>query len=66
VQGVVILQTIIDTEGLVRNIKILKGLPSGLTEAAVEAVSAWRFEPATLDGKPVAVYYLVTVSFSVQ
>ena len=36
------------------------------TESAVEAVSTWRFEPATLEGKPVAVYYLVTVSFSVQ
>jgi hypothetical protein len=29
-------------------------------------VSSWRFEPATLDGEPVAVYYIVTVSFSVQ
>ncbi len=66
VQGVVILQTIIDVEGNVRNIKVLKGLPSGLTESAVEAVATWRFEPATLNGKPVAVYYLVTVSFSVQ
>ena len=66
VQGVVILQTIIDTLGNVTDVKVLKGLPSGLTEAAVDAVSKWRFEPATLEGKPVAVYYLVTVSFSVQ
>ena len=66
VQGVVILQTIIDRTGKVTNVKVLKGLPSGLTEAAVDAVSKWRFEPATLEGKPVAVYYLVTVSFSVQ
>lgn len=66
VQGVVILQTIIDKLGNVTDVKVLKGLPSGLTEAAVEAVSSWRFEPATLEGKPVAVYYLVTVSFSVQ
>jgi protein TonB len=66
VQGVVILQTIIDKVGHVTDIKVLKGLPSGLTEAAVEAVSSWRFEPATLEGEPVAVYYLVTVSFSVQ
>jgi TonB family protein len=66
IQGVVILQTIIDTVGNVTDVRILKGLPSGLTEAAVEAVSSWRFKPATLDGKPVAVYYLVTVSFSVQ
>ena len=66
VQGVVILQTIIDKVGNVTDIKVLKGLPSGLTEAAVEAVSKWRFKPATHEGKPVAVYYLVTVSFSVQ
>ncbi|MCG6949448.1 MAG: TonB family protein [Acidobacteria bacterium] len=66
VQGVVILQTIIDTLGNVTDIRVLKGLPSGLTEAAVEAVSSWRFKPATLEGEPVAVYYLVTVSFSVQ
>lgn len=66
VQGVVILQTIIDKAGNVTDVKVLKGLPSGLTEAAVEAVSSWRFKPATLEGKPVAVFYLVTVSFSVQ
>jgi TonB family protein len=66
VQGVVILQTIIDKLGNVTDVKVLKGLPSGLTEAAVEAVSSWRFKPATLEGEPVAVYYLVTVSFSVQ
>jgi len=66
VQGVVILQTIINTDGNVTDVKVLKGLPSGLTEAAVAAVSSWRFKPATLEGRPVAVYYLVTVSFSVQ
>ena len=66
VQGVVILQTIINTDGDVTDVKVLKGLPSGLTESAVAAVSSWRFKPATLEGRPVAVYYLVTVSFSVQ
>jgi TonB family protein len=66
VQGVVILQTIIDTLGKVTDVRVLKGLPSGLTEAAVQAVSSWQFRPATLDGKPVAVYYIVTVTFSVQ
>jgi TonB family protein len=66
VQGVVILQTIINAVGKVTDIKVLKGLPSGLTEAAVEAVSKWEFRPATLEGKPVAVYYMVTITFSVQ
>jgi TonB family protein len=66
IQGVVILQTVIDTLGNVTDVKVLKGLPSGLTESAIEAVGQWRFRPATLDGRPVAVYYLVTISFSVQ
>ena len=66
VQGVVILQTIIDAMGNVTNIRVLKGLPSGLTEAAVEAVSQWRFRPATMEGEPVWVHYMITVSFSVQ
>jgi TonB family protein len=66
VQGVVILQTIIDTLGKVTNVRVLKGLPSGLTEAAVAAVREWKFNPATLDGQPVAVYYMVTITFSVQ
>lgn len=66
IQGAVILQTIIDARGKVTDIRVLKGLPSGLTEAAVAAVSQWRFRPATLEGEPVAVHYLVTISFSVQ
>lgn len=66
IQGVVILQSIIDEQGLVRDVKVLRGLPMGLTEAAVEAVRQWRFEPATLRGRPVAVYYNLTVSFTLQ
>ena len=38
----------------------------GLTDAAIEAVSHWRYDPARLKGEPVAVYYLVSVSFSIQ
>lgn len=66
VQGVVVLQTVIDVLGNVVDVEVLKGLPAGLTEAAVDAVSRWRFRPASLHGEPVAVRYLVTVSFSVQ
>jgi protein TonB len=66
IQGVVILQAVIDRQGNVTDVKVLKGLPFGLTEGAVEAVRQWKFEPATLNGKPVAVYYNLTVNFSLQ
>ncbi len=66
VQGVVIVQAIIDKQGTVTNVKVLKGLPMGLSQAAVDAIKQWRFKPATLNGKPVAVYYNLTVNFRLQ
>jgi periplasmic protein TonB len=38
----------------------------GLDRAAVEAVEKWRFKPAMLEGRPVKVYYVLTVNFQVQ
>ncbi len=66
IQGVVIVQAIIDCAGFVTDINVLKELPMGLTEAAVEAISQWRFEPARLNGSPVSVYYNLTVNFRLQ
>jgi TonB family protein len=64
--GTVILETIIDTQGNIRALRVLKDQPYGLTEAAVEAVKAWTFKPATLDGKPVTVWYILTVNFRMR
>lgn len=66
VQGVVILQAIINSEGLVDAVEVLKGLPQGLGEAAAEAVRGWTFLPARKDGLPVPVYFNLTVRFSLQ
>lgn len=67
IQGVVIVEAIIDKEGNVTNVKILKGLPMGLDQAAADAIKRWKFKPATLgNGKPVAVYYTLTVNFQLQ
>ncbi len=66
IQGVVILQTIIDKHGNVTDVKVLKGLPMGLDEAAVEAVKQWKFRPATLNGEPIEVYYNLVVKFQLD
>jgi TonB family protein len=66
VTGVVILEAVIDEQGDVTNTRVLKGLPRGLDRAAVEAVATWKFEPATLEGKPVQVYYVLTVNFQLD
>ena len=63
VQGVVIVESVIDKEGCVRNSRVLKGLPLGLNTAALNAVRSWVFEPARFKERPVAAYYVVTVNF---
>jgi TonB family protein len=67
--GKVILEAIIDTEGRVRNPSILVPAEAGdqvtFAASAVDTVCDWRFKPATLEGRPVKVFYTLTVSFEV-
>jgi len=65
-QGVVILECVIDRTGRVVQSKVLKGLPLGLDAAAVAAAEQWRYSPATRNGKPVRVYYPLTVEFNLR
>jgi periplasmic protein TonB len=64
--GLVIVQVVVEKDGTVTDVEVLKAEPFGLTEAAVDAVERWRFEPARLGGEPVAVYFQLTVRFTLQ
>lgn len=66
VQGVVILEAIIDERGNVSNVRVLRGLPMGLDREAVEAVKQWKYRPAMLNGRPVRVYFTLTAHFTIQ
>jgi TonB family protein len=66
VTGVVILETVIDEQGNVTDVKVLKSLHEGLDQAAMEAVRTWKFKPATLAGRPVPVYYTLTVNYTMD
>ena len=65
VQGVVIVEAIIDATGRVADTRVLRSIPL-LDEAAVEAVRQWEFTPTQLNGTPQAVVMTVTVNFTVQ
>ncbi len=66
VSGIVILETIIDKAGVVKDVQVLKPLPYGLDQAAVDAVKQWRFEPGMKDGVPVDVVFTLTVNFKLD
>jgi len=66
IQGVVILELIIDTDGRVESVNALRGLSLGLTKSAVDAVKRWQFEASTYKGNPVSVRYILTINFHLK
>jgi TonB family protein len=66
IEGVVILEAVIDRTGHVRNVYVLKPLPEGLSEAATAAVKQWTFAPGTLNGAPIDVLYNLSIVFHLK
>ncbi len=66
VEGAVVVRGIVRRDGTIDDVEVIKSLPYGLGESAREAVSQWRFRPATYRGEPIDVYYTVTVNFRLQ
>lgn len=65
-QGVVVLRAVIDERGNVIDVELRKRLRFGLDEEAVKAVSQWKFTPALLNGRPVKVFFDLTVVFEMR
>ena len=65
VQGIVILEAIIDPGGNVTNVRVLRSIPL-LDQAAIAAVKQWKYEPTLLNGVPVPIVMTVTVNFALQ
>ena len=64
-EGTVILQAVIDEQGSVREVQVLRG-DQLLNDAAMLAVTKWRFTPTELNGTTVPVVMTVTVAFTLQ
>jgi TonB family protein len=62
-QGTVVLTAVVDTDGMAKDIKVMRPLGLGLDEKAIEAIKKWRFRPGMKNGKPVAVLVTIEVNF---
>jgi TonB family protein len=65
VSGDVVIDALIDVNGRVTTMKVISG-PTLLHQAAKEALRQWRYQPASLDGKAVAMHLTVTLQFRLQ
>jgi len=65
VQGVVIIEAVIDPQGKVVDARVLRSIPL-LDQAALEAVHQWEFTPTLLNGVPQSVIMTLTVNFVLQ
>ena len=63
IQGVASLEAVIDEEGNVTQVRLTSEPGVGCGQAALAAVRSWRYKPATLNGRAVAVYLTISVTF---
>jgi periplasmic protein TonB len=68
IQGRVVIKFVVGIDGSVSDVSVLKGVNPSLDAEAIRVVSILpKFEkPALKDGKPVAVYYMIPISFTLK
>src|SRR4051794_1289207 len=69
IQGSVRLQAIVERDGTVSGIQVIRSLDSqfGLDQSAVDALKQWQFQPGVLaDGTPVRVLINVELTFTLR
>ena len=68
IEGTVIMRAVVRTDGTPGDIEITRSLDKehGLDEAAIDALSRWRFAPGAKDGQPVAVRVTVEMRFTLK
>jgi hypothetical protein len=60
--GIMILEAVVDEHGVLKEPIFLKGVQPDLQPYVLDALRKWRYEPATLKGKPVPVFLTLVVN----
>ena len=63
VEGSLMIEAIVTTEGKLEDLRIVRGLPGGLNENALATLKTWRCSPAMKDQNPVPVVVPFEVNF---
>ena len=65
IQGVVLIQAVINKQGDIADLQLISGEPT-LAKAALEAVKQWKYRPYLLKGEPVEVETQIQVNFTLS
>jgi TonB family protein len=64
VSGTVVLRGVFRADGQVTDLRVISGLPHGITERAMEAAKRIRFSPAMKNGRAVSQYIQIEYNFN--
>ena len=64
ITGTIVLRAVFTADGSVEHILVLRSLPFGLTNAAIEAARRIKFVPGMKDGKPISMFMQLEYSFT--
>jgi TonB family protein len=62
-EGVAIMLVLVGADGIARDPRLVQPLPYGLDAKAIDAISQWRFRPATQNGRRIASLATIEVRF---
>ena len=65
VSGNVLVNLVVDENGIPRDVRVVRGIGYRLDEEAIEAVNKYRFKPAMEHGQPVPVELNLEISFKI-
>jgi protein TonB len=65
-EGTVLVEAVITERGDVVDARVVRSTHPLLDKPALSAIQQWRYEPATLDGRPVRVYVTITTTFTLH
>jgi TonB family protein len=66
VGGAVVLQAVVKSDGIIDILRVVRGLPFGLTDSAIDALKQWRFQPGQQNGQNADIALNVEVNFNIE
>jgi len=65
IDGAVVVQILVGSDGRIHRSRIVRGLEKGLDENALRVLPIWRFKPGEQDDRPVASSARIEMNFHI-